>query len=156
MITSAYSATRSLQRARELGEAVLLDLPLRVQAERLLDPDLDPEALAVEAVLVALVEPAHRLVALEDVLERPPPAVVDAHRVVGRDRPVDEAPARAASVALPELLERVLVVPPLEDLALEREVVRHGRERLEQRHDSIVGVALTHAGSGNKPSSAVV
>src|SRR4029079_17638916 len=39
----------------ELGEPVLLDLALRVEAELLLDLDLDPEALAVEAVLVALV-----------------------------------------------------------------------------------------------------
>ena len=55
-------------RLGERGEAVLLDVALGVQAERLLDLDLDPEALAVEAVLVALVVPAHRLVALEDVL----------------------------------------------------------------------------------------
>ena len=78
---------------RELGEPVLLDVALRVQAERLLDLDLDPEALAVEAVLVALVEAAQRLVALEDVLQRAAPGVVDAHRVVRGDRPVDEAPA---------------------------------------------------------------
>ena len=45
----------------ELGEAVLLDVALRVQAERLLDLDLDPEPLAVEAVLVALVEPRSAL-----------------------------------------------------------------------------------------------
>ena len=75
----------------ELGEAVLLDLALRVEPERPLDLDLDPEALAVEAVLVALVEAAERLVALEDVLERAPPRVVHAHRVVRRDRAVDEA-----------------------------------------------------------------
>src|SRR5262245_23287705 len=67
---------------RELREPVLLDVALRVQPERLLDLDLDPEPLAVEAVLVALVESAQRLVALEDVLERPAPRVVDAHRVV--------------------------------------------------------------------------
>ena len=41
---------------REVGEAVLLDLSFRVESERLLDLDLDPEALAVEPVLVALVE----------------------------------------------------------------------------------------------------
>ena len=41
--------------ARELGEAELLDLALGVQAQLALDADLDPEALAVEAVLVALV-----------------------------------------------------------------------------------------------------
>ena len=52
----------------ELGEPVLLDVALRVETERPLDLDLDPEALAVEAVLAALVMPAERLVALEDVL----------------------------------------------------------------------------------------
>ena len=40
---------------RELGDPVVLDLALRVEPELLLDLDLDPEALAVEAVLVALV-----------------------------------------------------------------------------------------------------
>src|SRR5262249_27048435 len=49
---------------REALEPVLLDLPLRVQPELALDADLDPEALAVPAVLVALIEPAQRLVAL--------------------------------------------------------------------------------------------
>src|SRR5512133_4096731 len=37
----------------ELRDPVLLDLPLRVQAELALDAHLDPETLAVEAVLVA-------------------------------------------------------------------------------------------------------
>src|SRR5207244_7724193 len=96
---------------RELGEPVLLDLALRVEAERLLDLDLDPEPLAVEAVLIALVEAAQRLVALEDVLERAAPGVVDAHRVVRRDRPVDEREALAASVPLPQLLEDAFAVP---------------------------------------------
>ena len=84
----------------ELGQAVLLDVALRVQAERPLDLDLDMEPLAVEAVLVPLVEAAQRLVALEDVLQRPAPGVVDAHRVVGGDRAVDEAPLLAPGVLL--------------------------------------------------------
>ena len=74
--------------AGELLEAVLLDLALRVQPELPLDADLDPEPLAVEAVLVPLVEAAQRLVALEDVLERPPPRRVDA------ERPCSPSPAR--------------------------------------------------------------
>ncbi len=41
--------------ARELGQAELLDLALRVEPQLALDADLDPEALAVEPVLVALV-----------------------------------------------------------------------------------------------------
>jgi len=99
--------------------------------ELALDTDLDPEALAVEAVLVALVVAPERLVALEDVLQRAAPRVVDAHRVVGRDRAVDEAEARAVGVLLAQLPERALVLPALEDLTLEGRVVRHAGQRLE-------------------------
>src|SRR6266516_3878746 len=103
----------------ELREAVLLDLPLRVQAEGTLDADLDPEALAVEAVLVPQLEAPHRLVALEDVLERPAPTVMGGHRVVRRDRPVDEAPLRPAAGLVPEPVEDPLRLPPGEHLLLE-------------------------------------
>src|SRR6266536_3860514 len=54
--------------AGELLQPVRLDLALGVEPELPLDADLDPETLAVEAVLVPLIEPAQRLVALEDVL----------------------------------------------------------------------------------------
>ena len=116
----------------ELGEAVLLDLALRVEPQRLLDLHLDPEALAVEAVLVALVEAAQRLVALEDVLERPAPRVVHAHRVVRGDRAVDEAEPLAAAVLLAQLLERPLGIPAREHLPLERRVVGDTRKRRER------------------------
>ena len=109
--------------ARELLEAVVLDLALRVQAERLLDADLDPQALAVEAVLEALVEAAHRLVALEDVLQRAAPGRVDGELLVRGHRAVDEAPVRSAAVLLAQRLERALALPELEDLELERGVV---------------------------------
>src|SRR6185312_12523088 len=66
---------------RELGQTERLDLALRVEPELALDADLDPQALAVEAVLVALVVPAERLVALEDVLPGAPPGRVDAERL---------------------------------------------------------------------------
>ena len=59
---------------------------LLVKPELALDVDLDPEALAVEAVLPALVLAEHRVEAAEDVLVRAAPGVVDAHRVVGGDR----------------------------------------------------------------------
>ena len=116
--------------ARELGEPELLDLALRVEAERALDADLDPEPLAVEPVLVALVEAAQRLVALEDVLERPAPGGVDAELLVRRHRPVDEAEPRPAAVLLAEPLEGLLALPELEDLELERGVVGLVRKRL--------------------------
>src|SRR5205823_2566912 len=123
----------------ELGQAVLLDLALRVEPERLLDLDFDPEPLAVESVLVALVEAAEGLVALEDVLQRSSPGVVDAHRVVGSDRAVDEAPAWIPAVLLAEALERPLTVPALEHLPLEGRAVGYVGERLEDlSHQSIV------------------
>ena len=110
--------------AGELGEAELLDLLLRVEPELPLDADLDPEALAVEAVLVALVVAAQRLVALEDVLQRPPPGRVDSeHHPVRGHRAVDEAEPGAAPVLLPEAFERLLALPELEDLELERGMV---------------------------------
>ena len=95
----------------ELLEPVLLDLALRVEAELPLDADLDPQPLAVEAVLVALVEAAQRLVALEDVLERPPPRRVDGELLVRGDRAVDERPLRAAAVRSRELPRRSARAP---------------------------------------------
>src|SRR5207247_8279986 len=104
-----------------------------------LDADLDPEALAVEAVLIAELVTAERLVALEDVLERPAPAVVGPHRVVRGDRPVHEAERPAAAVLLPQPLEDPLGLPPGEDLPFEGEVVGILGERFEHRFDSRAG-----------------
>ena len=119
-------------RAREAIEPVGLDLVLGVEPERLLDLDLDPQALAVEAVLVALILAQRRVVALEEVLQRPPPGVVDAHRVVRRDRPVDERERRPALVlAARRLLERAVAIPALEHGVLERDVVGLGRDGCE-------------------------
>ena len=123
--------------AGELGQAVLLDLPLRVEPERTLHPDLDPEALAVEPVLVALMVAAKRFVALEDVLQRPPPGGVDAEdHPVRRHGPVDEAELRPAGVELTQLLECALALPELEDLELERGVVGLVRQSCEHALDS--------------------
>jgi hypothetical protein len=115
----------------ECLEPVLLDLALRVEAELALDADLDPEALAVEAVLIALVEAAQRLVALEDILERPAPGGVDAERLVRRDRPVEEREPRPAGVLLPQLPECPFPLPELENALLEPRMVGHRRQILE-------------------------
>ena len=121
---------------RELGEPVLLDLALRVEAELALDPDLDPEPLAVEPVLVALVVAAERLVALKDVLQRPPPCGMDPeHHPVRRRGAVHEAEPRPVRVLLPKRVERPLVLPALEDRELEGVVVGLVRERCKDlRH----------------------
>src|SRR5262249_29887575 len=98
-----------LHEAVDAGEAVagdeVFDVALRAEAQLLLDLDLDPEALAVEAVLVAQLVAGHGLVALVGVLVGAAPGVVDAHRVVGGDRAVEEGPLILAAVLLAEALE---------------------------------------------------
>ena len=141
--------------AHELVEAVLLDLALRVQPERLLDLDLDPQALAVEAVLEPLVAAAHRLVALEEVLQRPAPRVVHAHRVVGRDRAVDERERLAAADLLAQPLERPFALPQLEDRVLDRGVVGLLGDGAVGRHRDLgTGPLACHSGPAPSPPGA--
>src|SRR5262249_2948282 len=116
----------------ELLQPERLDLALRVQPEVAFHPDLDPEPLAVEPVLVALVEAAQRLVALEHVLHRPAPRGVDAEvLLVRRHRAVEERPGRPAAVLLAQLLERPLALPEPEHVELERVRLGRRRERIE-------------------------
>ena len=72
---------------------------------------------------------AHHLVADEDVLERATPGVMDAHRVVGRDRAVDETEERAALGQLLQLGEGVRLPPEVEDLVLQAHEVGPCRHR---------------------------
>ena len=138
-MTSENSATRSLQRSANSASPYSSISRLELRPSDSLHLDLDPESLAVEAVLIALIEPPQRLVALEHVLERSPPSVMDSHRVVGRDRAVDEAEARAGAVQLAKLLEGSLPLPELEDLELEMVMVGLVREGWEHgRHQSSV------------------
>ncbi len=124
----------------EAVEAVLLDLPLRVEAEGLLHLDLDPEALAVEPVLVAELVAPRGVEALVEVLQRPAPGVVHAHRVVRGDRPVDEAPRLGAPAGLAPALEGLLAVPELQDPLLEG-------GRIELRGEAgVTGSARGHGG----------
>src|SRR5262249_30205105 len=76
------------------------------------------EALAIEAVLVALLVAGHGEVALVGILVGTAPGVVDAHRVVGGDGAVEERPARLAGVLGAELVEGVDVLPEFEDRPL--------------------------------------
>ena len=112
-----------LAQGHEVGDAEGLDVALALEAEVALDVDLDPQALAVEPVLVALVLAEHGVEALEQVLVGAAPGVVDAHRVVGRDRAVEEAPGRPARVLGPEPGERRALPPLREDVVLQRDEV---------------------------------
>ena len=113
---AAYVSTRCLHRLTNSAIPNASISRLRGEPEVALDIDLDPQALAVEAVLVALVLAEHRVEALVEVLVRPAPGVVDGHRVVGRDRTVEEAPFGTAGVLCTQPREGPTVAPPLEDL----------------------------------------
>jgi hypothetical protein len=126
---------------RELLEPELLDLALGVEPELALDADLDPEPLAVEAVLVALVEALQGLVALEGVLERAAPCRVDGEGLVRRHRAVEERPPAAAAVTIAELLERPLPLPPLEHGELEG--IGIGKRGQWVEHKSSLGAEQT-------------
>src|SRR5579885_575834 len=61
-----------------------------LEDELFLDLDLDPEALAIETVLVALLVALHRLEALVQVFIGAAPGMMDAHRVVGGNRTIQK------------------------------------------------------------------
>ncbi len=112
-----------LAQRHEAVDAVGLDVALAREPEVALDVDLDPQALAVEPVLVALVLAEHRVEALVQVLVRAAPGVMHAHRVVGGDRPVQEAPARSIGVLRAQPCEGPALLPALEQLVLLRDEV---------------------------------
>ena len=122
-----------LAQGHEPVDAVRLDVALGREAEVALDVDLHPQALAVEPVLVALVLALHRVEALVEVLVRATPRVVDAHRVVRGDRPVEEAPARPALVLRAEARERPSLGPLAEQLVLLGDEVGLGGDGTEHR-----------------------
>src|SRR6185503_6527778 len=130
-LASGVGQDALLAQRHELGETERLDVALRGEAEVTLDVDLDPQALAVEPVLEALVVPEHRVVALVDVLVRAAPRVMDAHRVVGRDRTVEKAPARTTLELGPQPRECPTIPPQLEDLVFKLDEILFGVDRTE-------------------------
>ena len=118
----------------ELRDAVRLDIALAVEVQLALDLHLNPETLAIEAVLVTLIEAAHCLVALVDVLVRARPGVMDPHPLdVRSDRAVDEREARTTRVLLSEHVEGVLAVPEVEDAVVDLHEVELAADRPESR-----------------------
>jgi hypothetical protein len=107
-----------LAQTDEVGNAVGLDISLVCEAQVLLDVHLDPQALAVEAVLVALVAALHRPEPLKQVLVGATPGVMNAHWVVGRDRSVQKAPPLAPGVLSSQASEGPAVAPEIKDLVL--------------------------------------
>src|SRR6185436_2396413 len=127
-----------LAQRHELRDAVGLDVALALEAEVALDVDLDPQALAVEPVLPALVLAEHGVVPLEQVLVGAAPGVVDAHRVVRGDGAVQEAPVGPARVLRAQSRERPPVAPLGQQIVLEGDEIRACGHRSEHRGPAIL------------------
>jgi hypothetical protein len=96
----------------EVADAIGLDVLLGPEAQLFFHLHLHPQALAVEAVLVAGVIALHGLVAVIQILVGAAPGVVHPHGVVGGDRPVHETETLcAAFVAGRQLLKCFVVFP---------------------------------------------
>src|SRR4029079_11824572 len=88
--------------------------------------------------------------ALVDVLVRAAPRVMDAHRVVGRDRTVEKAPARTTLELGPQPRECPTIPPQLEDLVFKLDEILFGVDRTEQCN---LGAWVGHATAGIPRSS---
>src|SRR5215469_13632852 len=73
---------------RKVGQAEPFYIGLSVESERPLHFHFYPQPLAIETVLVFCRMPRHRLIAEKDVLQSASPSVMDAHGIIGGDRPV--------------------------------------------------------------------
>ena len=119
--------------AVELGDAVLLDGGLAVEAERLLDLDLDGQAVRVPTALARDSFASHRLVAGEEVLEHAREHVVHAGRAVGGRRALVEGVDVVLGPLFDRTAEDVALAPEVADALLELAVGHQradGSERL--------------------------
>ena len=122
----------AIHRRFDVARHQVLDVALALEAEFLLDLDLDPEALAIEPLLVAEFVAGHGEVAVVGVLISSTPGMMHAHRIIGSDRPIEKRPARLALVLGLELFERANALPEGEHGALELGEVGLGINLLER------------------------
>src|SRR5207245_3262091 len=96
----------------------VLDIAFRFELEFFLDLDLDPQPLAIEAVLVAQLMAGHREVALVSVLVGSTPGMMNTHRIVGGDGTVQEGPLGLALISLAEFVKSVGALPKFQNSPL--------------------------------------
>src|SRR5580765_5367616 len=96
----------------------VFDVALRLKFQFLFDFDLDPQALAIETILIALIAAVHREITLVAVLISTAPGVMDAHRIIGGDWPVQKRPTRFAAILLAKLAKGVNLLPVLKNRPL--------------------------------------
>ncbi len=122
-------------RLAEPLHAVRLDLLLRLQAEALLDLELDRKAVAVPSRHRAHeVDPAHPTVAQLDVLQDPRDQVTDMGRAVGGRGPFGEPERRTSHRSFEDGGRYAGLLPVREDAALHGERRRRSARLLLRRH----------------------
>ena len=104
------------------------DIALRGESLFLFDFDFNPQPLAVEALLEPQLVALHRLEAIEQVFVCPAPRMMDTHRAIRRDRPVNETPFRLAPVFLDQKVKSVVFLPEGEDASFKRGKVNVGTD----------------------------
>ncbi len=112
----------------ERGDAVTLDLVLAVEAELVLDFDLDGKAVRVPAGLADDAVPLHRLIAADEILDRAREGVMNAGTSVRGRRPLVEHEGARGRPLLDAALEDAIRFPEGEDLRFELRGLAEGRE----------------------------
>jgi hypothetical protein len=72
----------------ELCYSITFDLAFSLETKFFLNLNFHPEALTIEAILVAKPQSLHRLEALKEIFVHAGSRVMKTHRIVRRDRPV--------------------------------------------------------------------
>ncbi len=142
---------RLLAELHERLDPVALDVLLALQAQLLLDLDLDRQAVGVPAGLPLDAPPEHGLVAREQVLDHPGQHVAVVGHAVGGGRPLVEGERLAAGRPGQALGEDPGVLPegPHRVLGLARGAVR--RQGAEAVAHGAQSYALSHLGQGFTP-----
>ncbi len=105
----------------ELGDAVLLDVGLAVEAQLFLDLDLDRQAVGVPAAARAdHILAAHAVVADDDILRRARLDVMHARPAVRGRRPLEEDERVGLVAARQRPLDDAAILPPPLDRLLQR------------------------------------
>ena len=102
--------------AHEGIQPVCFNICFGSEAFFFLDFHFNPQALAVKAILVAQFAAAHGPKAVVEIFIGASPAVMDAHGVVGGNRPVDERPFGLALAQGARFLEGIGCFPEVQHL----------------------------------------
>ena len=117
-------------------DAVVLDLLLAVDADRLLDLELDGQPMRVPARLAKHLAPLHRLIARQHILDHTRQDMPDVRAAVRRRRTIVERERLAALTLIHRLLCNMILTPKIRNGFLTRGKIQIGIYFLVQRNPS--------------------